>query len=239
MRALLRSLRTIFTKRYGRPYLRFLLWCARRHPSKFSEAVRLGIQGFHFEAITREALACDAIRHDSTRAVERIAAVVRRLRSHETKHVRIVVAERTRVLRQLRRRIDMLAPDTRAAAAKAYADVLRRVNDLVTEHVPQVAETIQAGARRLEDLRISSRHDVDRIRTRYMAVRERAGRNVDELSRGLQSIYRRRRDTLKRARRQVRRLPAEYRPLGVLELQILHQRLDDLLPRPAAVPVLA
>jgi radical SAM superfamily enzyme YgiQ (UPF0313 family) len=40
-------------------------------------------------------------------------------------------------------------------------------------------------------------------------------------------------------RRQVRRLHAEYRPLGVLELQILRQRLDDLLPRPAAVPVLA
>jgi hypothetical protein len=67
----------------------------------------------------------------------------------------------------------------------------------------------------------------------------RAGRSVDELSRELQSLYRMRRDALKRARRQVRRLPAEYRPLGVLELQILRQRLDDLLPRPAAVPVLA
>jgi radical SAM superfamily enzyme YgiQ (UPF0313 family) len=239
VRALLRSLRTVFCKRYGRQYLRFLLWCARHHPSKFSEAVRLGIQGFHFEAITREALACDAIRHDSTRAVERLAAVVRRLRSLETERVRVVVAERARVLRQLRSRIGMLAPDTRAAAAKAYDDTLRCVNDLVTEHVPPVAEAIQAGARRLADLRISLRRDVDRIRARYVSARERAGRSVDELNRELESLYRMRRDTLKRARRQVRRLPAEYRPLGALELQILRQRLDDLLPRPAAVPVLA
>jgi hypothetical protein len=201
--------------------------------------VSLGIKGFHFEAITREALACDAIRHDSTRAVERLATVARRLRAFESERVRIVVAERARVLRRLRRRVGMLAPDTRAAAAKAYDDALRQVDNLVTEFVPQAAEAIQAGARRLGDLRSSLRRDVDRIRARYVAARERAGRSVDELSRELQSLYRMRRDTLKRARRQVRRLPAEYRPLGVLELQILRQRLDDLLPRPAAVPVWA
>ena len=103
----------------------------------------------------------------------------------------------------------------------------------------QAAEAIQAGARRFGDLRSSVRCDVDRILARYVSATERAGRNVDELNRELESLYRMRRDILKRARRQVRRLPAEYRPLGALELQILRQRLDDLLPQPAAVQVFA
>lgn len=237
VRALLRSLRTIFSKRYGRQYLRFLLWCARRHPSSFSEAVRLGIQGFHFEAITREALACDAIRRDSTRAAERLASAVRRLRSLDADRIRALVAERGRVLRRLRRRIGRLAPDTRVAAAAAYADAVRRINDLIAEHAPQAADAMQAGARHLGTLRRSFRRDVERIRARYVEARERAGRSVGKLGQELQSLYRMRREALKRARRQVRRLPAEYRLLGVLELEALRQRLDDLLPRPAVEPI--
>jgi hypothetical protein len=48
-----------------------------------------------------------------------------------------------------------------------------------------------------------------------------------------------RRDALKRARRRVRRLSAEYRLFGALELQALRRRLDDLVPEPAAMPALA
>jgi radical SAM superfamily enzyme YgiQ (UPF0313 family) len=239
VRALLRSLRTILSKKYGRQYLRFLLWCVRRHWSRFPEAVRLGIQGFHFEAITSEALACNAIRHDSTRAAERLAAEARRLGALGAERTRALVAERARVLRRLRRRIGRLAPDTREAAAAAYDDAVGRINDLVTEHAPQAADAIQAGARHLGYLRRSFRRDVDRIRASYVEARERAGRSVGELSQELHSLYRMRRDALKRARRQVRRLPAEYRLLGALELRTLRQRLDDLLPRPAVVQVLA
>jgi hypothetical protein len=37
----------------------------------------------------------------------------------------------------------------------------------------------------------------------------------------------------------VRLLPKEYRLLGLLELQALRQRLDDLLPEPAMAQALA
>jgi radical SAM superfamily enzyme YgiQ (UPF0313 family) len=241
IRAMLRSLRTILSKKYGRQYLRFLLWCARRHPTRFPEAVRLGIQGFHFEAITREALASNAIRDDSIRAAERfarLAAEARRRGALEAGRIRALVAERARVLRRLRRRIGRLAPDTRAAAAAAYGDTLKRINGLLAECAPSAAEAFEAGSRRLATLKISFRRDVDRICARYVEVRERAGRGVAEFNQELRSLYRMRRDVLKRARLRVRRLPEEYRLLGALELQALRRRLDDLLPEPAVAPAL-
>jgi len=240
LRALFRSLRTIVSRRYGRQYLRFLLWCARRHSSRFPEAVRLGIQGFHFEAITREALACNAIHHDSIRVAERfrerialLAGRAGRRGASEAERIRALFAERARVLRGVRRRIRKLAPDTRAAAATAYGDAVKRINALLAEYAPSRAGALEAGSRKLAKLRAAARRDADRIRAHYLEARERASGGVAELNRELRSLYRMRSETLKRARRRVRRLPEEYRLLGALELQALRRRLDDLLPEPA------
>jgi radical SAM superfamily enzyme YgiQ (UPF0313 family) len=230
VRACFRSLRAIFTRSYGRQYLRFLLWCARYHPSRFPEAVRLGIKGFHFEAITREALACNAIHHDSSRAAERLERLAGEARVHT------LAVERARELRRLRRRIRKLAPDTRTAAATAYDDALKRINDLFAEYAPSASAAFEAGSRRLAAVRKSFRSDVDRIRARYVEKRERANSGIEEIRQELRSLYRMRRDTLKRARRRVRSLPREYRLLGTLELQALRRRLDALLPEPAVTP---
>jgi radical SAM superfamily enzyme YgiQ (UPF0313 family) len=237
VRALLRSLRTIFSRRYGRQYLRFLLWCARRHPSRFPEAVRLAIQGFHFEAITREALAWRAIRDDSKSVIEswrqrlaQLAAEARSRGASESQHVRALLAERARVLRRHRRRILGLAPDGRTAAATAYGEAVKRINELFAEHVPSAASAFEAGSRRLALLRTSVQRDVDRIRARYVEARERAGHGAADLGQELRSLYRMRRDALKRGRRRVRRLPPEYRLSGTLELQALRRRLDELVP---------
>jgi radical SAM superfamily enzyme YgiQ (UPF0313 family) len=246
VRAVCRSLRTIVSKRYGRQYLRFLLWCARRHPSQFPEAVRLAIQGFHFEAITREALACSAIRHDAIRVAERIrqqlarlAGETRRPGASESECIRELVAERARLLRRLRRQIRKLAPDTRATAATAYGDAVKRINDLFAEYAPSAASAFEAGSRRLKILRKSVQRDVDRICALYLEARERAGRGVADLSQELRLLYRMRRDALKRAKRRMRRLSEEYRLFGALELQALRRRLDDLIPEPATMPALA
>jgi radical SAM superfamily enzyme YgiQ (UPF0313 family) len=246
VRALFRSLLTVLSRKYGRQYLRFLLWCARRHPARFPEAVRLGIQGFHFETITREALACSAIRDDSSRVAERfrerlarVAGEARRLQASETERIRALVAERARALRRLRRRIRKLAPDTQAAAATAYGDALKRINELFEEYAPSAASVFEAGSRRLATLRKSFRRDVDRIRARYVDARERASRGAGELGQELRSLYSMRREALKRARRRVRRLPEEYRLFGALELAELRRRLDDLLPEAAAKSALA
>ena len=238
--ALFRSLRTIFARRYGRQYLRFLLWCARRHPSRFPEAVRLGIQGFHFESITREALACDDVRRASTRVAERfrerlaqVAAQAHRVQTLESKRVRRVIAERARALRRLRRRIRKLSPDTRAAATAAYGAAVKRINALFAEVAPATASALEDGPRRLATLRKSFNRDVDRLSMRYLDARERASRGVLDFNRELRSLYRQRRDVFKRARRRVGLLPREYRLFGRLELQLLRVRLDDLLPQAA------
>ncbi len=241
IRALARSLRTILTERYGRQYLRFLLWSLRRHPFRFPDAVRLGIKGFHFEAITRQSMTCSAIRADSTRAPERFRARLTRLAAEarsqgvsEADRIRAFIAERARVLRPLRRRIGRLAPETRAAAVTAYGDAMHRIDELFTEHAPAAALAVEAGQKRLATLRASIVRDIDTIRRRYLKVRDQACRGTVEFRRELRALYRMRRDALKRARRRVRQLPREYRIFGTLELQQLRQRLNDLLPEPAA-----
>jgi hypothetical protein len=242
VRALLRSLKTIPTKRYGREYLRFLAWCLRRHRAKFPEAVRLAIQGFHFEAITREALACDEIRHESTCVVEsfrdRIAHLAARTRSRgclEVERIRSLFAERSRALRRLRRRIRKLSPDARAAATQAYGDALEAINSLFAEAAPAAARALEAGSVRLSRLRESLQRDIERILARYQEARSRAGAEINAFRRELRSLDLLRREALRRARRSVRRLPEEYRPVGRLELQAFRRRLDDLLPAGAAV----
>jgi hypothetical protein len=208
--------------------------------------VRLAIQGFHFEAITREALACSAIRHDSIRVADRIrqqlvrlAGEARQPGASESEGIRTLVAERARLLRRLRRQIRKLAPDTRAIAATAYGDAVKRINDLFAEYAPSTASALEAKSRHLTILRESVQRDVDRIGALYLEARERAGRGVADLGQELRLLYRMRRDALKRARRRMRRLSEEYRLFGALELQALRRRLDDLVPEPAAISALA
>jgi radical SAM superfamily enzyme YgiQ (UPF0313 family) len=244
VRALLRSLRTIVSRRYGRQYLRFLLWCLRHHATRFPEAVRLALQGFHFEEITRQALACNAIQDDTTRLTDRfrsqlaqIAAGARLRRASEARRLRALFNERARVLRRLRRRMRRLAPDTRAAAASAYDDALQRVNELIEDYAPSAREALATGSKKLARFRESVQQDVERIRARYLEARDRAARGVAELRHEVRSLYRLRRDALRRARRQARRLPAEYRVYGRLELEALRRRLDELMPESAVALV--
>lgn len=236
VRAMLRSFRTIVSRRFGRQYLRFLLWSLRRHPSRFPEAVRLAIQGFHFEGITREALACDAIRCDSTGVAERfreravhLADMARQLGTQEAERIKALAEERRRALQGLRKRIRGLSPDMRAAAAEAYGDAVARINVLYAEHAPSAAGMIEAGSVRLARLRESVERDLERLHARHVEGMARAGREVEALKREFRSLYRMRREALKRARRRVRQLPREYRVLGRVELHDLQRRLDAYL----------
>lgn len=116
---------------------------------------------------------------------------------------------------------------------------MKGINDLFAEYAPSAASTLEAGSRRLKILRKSVQRDIDRICARYLEARERAGHGVVDLRQELRLLYRMRRDALKRARRRVRRLSEEYRVFGALELPALRRRLDDLIPEPAAMSVLA
>ena len=239
IRALVLSIQTILTERYGRQYLRFLAWSLRHHPSRFPDAVRLGIKGFHFEAITRQSMACSAIRSASHQAPERFRARLTRLAveagrqgTSEAARIRAFIAERARVLRPLHRRIVRLAPETREAAASAYDDAINRINELLAEHAPSATLAFETGQMRLAALREAIGRDIDTIRRRYLEARHQAGREAAGFRLELRSLYRMRSAALKRARRRVRQLPREYRLFGSLELQKLRHRLNDMLQEP-------
>jgi radical SAM superfamily enzyme YgiQ (UPF0313 family) len=236
LRALLRSLATIPTRRFGRQYLRFLLWSLRHHPARFPEAVRLAIQGFHLEAITREALARDHVRDESKRLAGRFRERLPELGGSAGRVPRLL-AERARVLRRLRRKVRRLAPEIHPEGVTAYRHLMQRVDALIEEHAPAAARAFEAGSARLAGLRETCRHDVELLRARYAEARERARRGMADLNRELHALYAARREVLKRARRRVRRLPHEYRILGGIELRRLRQRLDELMPEVALVPV--
>ena len=227
IRAVLLSLMTICTKKYGRQYMRFLLWTTLHHRSRFPTAVRLGVKGFHFEAITREALACSAIRQDSVQVAERLR---RRLSKAAGRRIPDLVADSRRALNRLRKRIIKLAPDTRVAAAASYGEALEQINDLFQEHAPAAAGALKAGAERLAAVQHALGRDILRFGLQCEEARNRAGENLTAFRKELQVLQRMRRETFKQARRRVRSLPREYRLLGVMELQQLRRRLDDLVP---------
>jgi radical SAM superfamily enzyme YgiQ (UPF0313 family) len=82
IRAALRSLGVVPFRRYGRQYLRFLMWTLFRRPEFLGEAIRMGIFGFHFRAITASALASapseEAVSMRAVRALAESAAPVPR-----------------------------------------------------------------------------------------------------------------------------------------------------------------
>jgi len=237
IRAFFRSLRVIPTRSYGRQYLRFLLWAALRHRALFAEAVRLGIQGFHFEGITREALACDDIRHEARSLVERfrgrvgaIADEARRLRAAGSGWVGRVIEERDRDLRRLRRRIGSRVQHVRPAVLAAYHEAVQRLNAALAEAIPDATPALEAGAERLAHLRETLRGDLERFHERHAALFARAERGVAEVKRELRALGKLRREILSRARRRVRQLPEAYRLFGHVEIQALRRNLDDLRP---------
>jgi radical SAM superfamily enzyme YgiQ (UPF0313 family) len=233
LRAFGRSLATVVTRAYGREYARFLLWTAVRHPARFAEAVRLGLMGFHFEAITREAIACDGIRHESERLADRfrariadIAGDARTRYVADRARVRAILAERARVLGVLRRKIRGLGPDARESASRRYADALARIDESVGQHSARAARLLSRGKHRFETLQRTLRRDVEALRSRYVRGRAAATDVPGQFSDEARELRRTGRDLLAAARRRVRSLPREYRILGRLELRAVRARLD-------------
>ena len=142
----------------------------------------------------------------------------------------VLVADSRLALNRLRKRIIKLTPDTRVAAVASYREALEQINDLFQEHAPSAAEALKGGAERLAAVQHALGRDIRRFGTQCEEVRNRAGENLTAFRKELQLLQRMRRETWKQARRRVRSLPREYRLLGVMELQQLRRRLDDLVP---------
>ena len=123
-----------------------------------------------------------------------------------------------------------LADQWRAAAATAYGDAVTRINHLFAEYAPSAAGALEAGARRLELMKKTVRRDIDRIHTRSAEAGERARHGMADLRQELRALDRMRRDSLRRVRRRLRKLPEEYRLLGALELRALSHGAP--FPRP-------
>jgi hypothetical protein len=233
IRAFVLAFSTIVRRPWGFQYLRFFTWAVLRHPRRLPEAVRLAIMGFHFHAITRAALATEEVESVAVRWMtllnERLAQLTAGARDSTARYdagVRALLRARVRAFREVRRRLERLGPETRAAGLDAYRNLVSRVDAQLAASLPAWRPR---GAELLADAQRSFNREVAALRARYLELRQRACVSVEELQRDLERVVQERRAILRRAQRRVQRLPSEYRLLGRMELAKLRTALDNLI----------
>jgi radical SAM superfamily enzyme YgiQ (UPF0313 family) len=85
LRAMLKSFRRQFFSIQGPAYLRFLFNVLKDHPRMFPEAVRLAIEGYHFQRVTQNQIAVYNFRQRLDRELQSFKeAVARRIRSQSS-----------------------------------------------------------------------------------------------------------------------------------------------------------
>ncbi|MBI2835167.1 MAG: B12-binding domain-containing radical SAM protein [Acidobacteria bacterium] len=232
--AMLRSFLVIPWKRCGWSYLAFLLWTSVRCTGRFSEAVRLGIMGFHFEAITRGALAIEALRRELARQEELLRGRIAALRAAPAavpasadEARRAVEHARAAAARRFKRGVRRLSADYRQAAEQVYGAFLQRIDELFACERASVA--MPHGSARLAELKRLLEIEEQRLLDVFGGYRDRWRHEMSELDRGVREFSRQLRATRRNLRRQVRLLPREYRLLGRSEYRRFVRRLDEIV----------
>ncbi|MBI2880030.1 MAG: DUF4070 domain-containing protein [Candidatus Tectomicrobia bacterium] len=99
--AFLKSLWLIPKSRYGRSYAKFLGRTLAKYPARFPDAVRQGIVGWHFYALTREKLAAHDFRGFVRAAVSRVREACKRERREGLRHTAQALADARQRLKRL------------------------------------------------------------------------------------------------------------------------------------------
>lgn len=101
LRACVRSFLMIPYSKYGWSYGKFLLRTLLRYPSRFQDAVRRGIVGFHFHQLTRERLAIQEFSSFVSSSIERVQEAYSQGRQEGAKLASQVLADARKRLRKL------------------------------------------------------------------------------------------------------------------------------------------
>jgi radical SAM superfamily enzyme YgiQ (UPF0313 family) len=141
LRILFRSFRIQTFTPYGSQYLKFLIRNAIKNTGKFSEAVRMTIQGHHFHTITQEMLKIekvDSLLDESYNFFrERISRYSGQLKNNSIGAVRSVSQlwdEKVKTMNDLKKKIDRIHEDFRGDILAKYADVSEKLKTLLESY---------------------------------------------------------------------------------------------------------
>ncbi len=234
IKALLISLLHIPFRSYGREYFKFLVWTLAHHRKWFPEAVRLGIEGFHFRQITRGALGMARLGdvfQRKTLAFQHWAAELARskfVKEPGFHPIRFLSQKRRKALKEIHRLVRFSPKHCRPDAEKGYRGFLAKMDGFLSEHVPEnFAEAARGAvnmARFNEFLKNQEGHFHEKMVQFRRAVWE-GKENIDQKLKNLNALRRKR---VREARRLARALPHEYRMLGKSEYRQFVKRMNQL-----------
>jgi hypothetical protein len=134
---------------------------------------------------------------------------------------------RVRAFKEVRKKLNRLGPEARAAGLAAYRNLVSYVDAQLARAAPA---WVPRGAQLLAEVRASFDKELKDLRQRYNVLRLRASAGIEDLQREIELLYRERRAIVQRAKRRVRRLPGEYRLVGQLEVVELRRALEISIP---------
>ncbi len=138
IRILLKSIRTQAFTPYGIQYLKFLIRNAIKNTDKFSEAVRMTIQGHHFHTITQEMLKVEKVESlldENYRLLrERITQYSGQFKNNSLGAVHSMSQlwdEKIKIMNHIKKKIDRIHEDFRGEIITKYADVSEKLRALL------------------------------------------------------------------------------------------------------------
>ena len=142
--AFVRSVRRLLASRQASPYLRFLGRTLVHRPRLFSEAIRLGIMGLHFQRFTRQTLAAHDFKEAARDGYEQVESAA--LAAVGTDRLDALRRQADEALRHLRRLHRRLRPEFRRNLLPDWAAVEKSVQSCVRE-APALQYLQQCGPR--------------------------------------------------------------------------------------------
>jgi radical SAM superfamily enzyme YgiQ (UPF0313 family) len=131
--AFLRSLRLQLFSRQGPAYASFLAHTLATRPSRFAEAMRMAIKGWHFQRFTTQMLATHAYREAALGGYERVEGLLDRAVAAHGRLRRRVERQVIKVIRRVRRRYRRLRPEFRQGLLPDRATIESALRELVRE----------------------------------------------------------------------------------------------------------
>jgi radical SAM superfamily enzyme YgiQ (UPF0313 family) len=133
--ALVRSLSLQLFSRQGPAYAAFLAHTLLTRPSRFPQAIRMAIKGWHFQRYTEQTLAAHAYREAALAGYEQVEGLLERAVTAHDRLRRTVERRVVKTIRRVRRRHQRLRPEFR----RGLLPDCRTVESALLELVPEVS----------------------------------------------------------------------------------------------------
>ena len=133
---------------YGFQYLKFVFRSMIKHPNIFGEAISLSIVGHHFHTITQQTLKTEKIAlildekyHYFCGLVNQYSAERMNNSKENFQHMLTLWKERTKILKQIQRKINKIHADYRYDISRKYMEIAKQMREKLKNYEIMVQST--------------------------------------------------------------------------------------------------